>query len=179
MIPRAVLFAVIATLGAALAASCTKPDDLPRWQDEVRSTAANYQRRYDELRERAEAIEHRRRALPQDTLEAASAQHTLGQARSMIEDRLGLLSGVSAQLKAWVARGDTSELQNRLDEMRHRLETGEVEATAELAAVESWVAIAEQRRGPGAPPPAPEPPPGQEAEPERPADTDASGKPIR
>jgi hypothetical protein len=64
-----------------------------------------------------------------------------------------------------------------LGELRHRLDDGITEATSEISAVESWVAIAERERVAGAQRPAP-PPPEPSTE-DRAAETDRSGAPIR
>jgi len=140
-------------------------------RDEVLATAARFDARFDELRHRAEAVELRRAALPHDTLASASADHSLGQARSVIEDERGYLTTARARLQKPSTR---AELLRLLDEMRSRLEDGITEAGAELSAVESWVAIA--TRGGAPAPPAPPPP---EPVDDRAPETDRSGAPIR
>src|SRR5262249_23189364 len=109
-----------------------------------------------------------------DTVTSAATEHTLGQARSVIEDERGYLKTVGAKLQK---PGTLGELHALTDELRRRLDDGIIEATSEIAAVESAVWIAEHERAPGAPPPAPPPaePPSEDRAPE----TDRSGAPIR
>jgi hypothetical protein len=181
--PRSVLrFALLAWLGlAAPASGCDRPQDQPLLQQEVLATARDYDRRLDELQQRADELDRRRRALPHDTLDSAPAEHSLAQARSAIEDRRGYLQGVRARL-AGGKPGSVRELHGLLDELRARLDDGVVEASAELEAVESWVAIAAQPQRAGAQPPdpEPEPAPAPATTPEdRAPETDSSGAPIR
>jgi hypothetical protein len=157
---------------AALAA-CETPQDEPRMRDEALATAASFDVRFDELQHRADEVEHRRAALPHDTLAGASADHSLGRARSVIEDQRGYLRTVRAQLPKSSPR---AELQRLIGEMRRRLEDGVTEAGAELSAVESWVAITTRDGAPGAPRPPPPPP---EPVDDRAPETDRSGAPIR
>jgi hypothetical protein len=166
-----VLFALL------VASACDKPNDLPRMQDELLTSARAYRSRFDELKRRAEVLDPRTRALPQDAA-TASAQHTLGVARTTIEQNLAHLQQLPTMLPRWTASENSRGLlQAWLDEKRPELEAGVIEATAELAAVESAIAVAEQRAGepqPAAPPPQAEPMP-EEREPQ----TDGSGAPIR
>jgi len=167
-----------AVLAFVLAASaCDKPNDLPRMQDELAASVKAYRARFDELKRRADAIEPRTHALPQDTA-AASALHTLGVARTTIDQSLSHLQQVPTMLNAKDAR---SLLQAWLDDKRHELEAGVIEAASEIEAVESWTAVAEQRAG--APQPAVAAPPDPEPTPPMTDDhgpqTDGSGAPIR
>jgi hypothetical protein len=190
--PRSVLrLALLAWLGLAApaAAGCAKPHDQPLLQQEVLATAGDYDRRLDELQQRADELDRRRRALPHDTLDGAPAEHRLAQARSAIEDRRGYLQGVRARL-AGGKPGAVRELQVLLDELRARLDGGVVEATADLQAVDSWVAAAAQLQRAGAQPPATEPEPrsyapapaapaAPPASGDRAVEIDRSGAPIR
>jgi hypothetical protein len=56
-----------------------------------------------------------------------------------------------------VTNSNPEELQKLIDATREHFETGVIEATSELSAVESWLAVAEQRRSAPAAPPVPEP----------------------
>jgi hypothetical protein len=141
--------------------------------DEAVAAAHEYDARLDDLKRRADELDHRRAALPHDTVSSASADHALGQARTVLEDQRGHLRGVRSKLQK---PGTTAELRALVDELRRRLDDGITEATSELSAVESWVAIAERQRTAVArrPPPPPEPPTEDRA-----PETDRSGAPIR
>jgi hypothetical protein len=174
---------VLAGLGLAAAPGCDRPDDRPALQQEVLATAKEYDRRLDELAERADELDHRLASRPHDpphaTLDRAAAEHHLARARSAIQDRRGYLTAVRARLGK---PGSVPELHALVDEMRARLGDGVVEATADLAAVEGWIAAAAQAERGGAQPPAadPEPPAPPESESEDAApETDRSGAPIR
>jgi len=160
---------------AAAALACARPDDQPRMVDEALAAAAAYDARLVDLARRADELEHRRATLPHDTLNSAAAEHSLSQARTAIAGQRGYLTGARARLKA-IAPGAPREVRALVDELRQRLDTGLTEAVAELSAVESSVAIAEQQRRPGAPPPEPIAEPTVE---DRAPDTDRSGTPIR
>ena len=138
--PLPILIATVVTLGMIVTlGACETPPDEPRIRDEALALAARFDARFDDLRHRAEAVEQRRAALPHDTLASASADHDLGQARTVIEDHRSYLKTVRVRLQKPSTR---AELRRLLDEMRSRLEDGVTEATADLSAVESWVAIA-------------------------------------
>lgn len=155
-------------------AACESPRDEPRMRDEILATAARQDARFDELRHRAEDVEQRRAALPHDSLASASADHSLSQARSVIEDERGYLRTLRTRLQKPSTR---AELQQLLDEMHRRFEDAVTEAVAELSAVESWVALAAQSPAPAAQPPEPQEPP--EPVDDRAPETDRSGAPIR
>ena len=91
----------------------------------------------------------------------------------MLEDQRGYLRGVRAKLQK---PGTNAELQALIDELRHRLDDGITEASSEISAVESWVAIAERTRTAVAQRPAPPAEPPTE---DRAPETDRSGAPIR
>ncbi len=182
-----VRLAALAWLGLATASpGCDKPDDQPVLHQELLATAKDYDRRLDELADRADEIDRRlarrRQELPRVTLDGAAAEHRLAQARSVIADRRGYLTGVRARLTGGTP-GSVPELHGLLDEMRARLSDGLLEATADLAAVEGWLAARAQRERAGAQPPAAdsEPAPATSApgsEDDAP-ETDSSGAPIR
>jgi len=140
--------------------------------DEAVAAAREYDARLDDLKRRADELDHRRAGVPHDTLSSASADHTLGQARQVLEDGRGTLRAVRTKLQK---PGTNAELQALLDDLRRRLDDGITEASSELSAVESWVAIAERQRTAVAQHPAPPEPPTEDRAPE----TDRSGAPIR
>jgi hypothetical protein len=160
---------------AAAALACARPNDQPRLQDEALAAAAEYDARLVELARRADEVEHRRAGLPRDTLNSAAAEHSLSLARTAIAGLRGQLTEARARLRAFKP-GAAGEVRALLDELRHRLDAGLTAAVADLSAVESSVAIAEQQRRPGAPPPEPTAEPAREP---REPDTDRSGTPIR
>lgn len=180
-----VRLAVLAALAAAAGPGCDRPDDRPALQQEALATAKDHDRRLDQLAERADELarrlDHHRRELPHATLSSAAAEHALAQARSAIQDRRGYLTGVRARLGK---PGSVPELHALLDEMRVRLSDGLVEATTELAAVDSWLAAQAQAERAGAHPLAAEPDPaaalpsGSGSDNGAP-ETDRSGAPIR
>lgn len=175
--PRFLLrFVALAALAWLAAAGCDKPNDQPVLQQTALATARIYDRRLDELQERADNLERRFRALPGGTLDSAPAEHRFSQARAAIGDRRGYLTGVRARLAD--KPGSVGELHALLDEMRVRLDDGVREASDDLAAVESWIATAPLRPRAGAQPtpepPAPAPPRSDDG-----AQTDSSGAPIR
>lgn len=155
--------ALVALLAFLVAAGCEKPNDLPRLQDEAVATAKLYQHRVDELSQRAAAIGPRVAALASAAPDGARARQAFQQALAAIEDRRRDLQqqlplGVQAAMKS----GNPDELARLIDRVREVQEHSATEATSQLSAVESWVAIAEQRQSaPRAaapePPAAPEP----------------------
>ncbi len=183
--PRSLGLAALAWLGlAAAAAGCDKPNDQPVLQQEGLATARGYDRRLDELADRAaeldRRLDQRRRELPRATLDGAAAEHRLAQARSAIADRRSYLTAVRARLTGGKP-GSVWELRGLLDEMRARLDDGFLEATADLAAVEGWLAARAQPEGAGAQPgpePEPDPAPAPGSDDDAP-ETDRSGAPIR
>ena len=181
---RAVALAALAWLGLAAAGpGCDRPSDQPVLQREALATAKDYERRLDDLEQRADEIDHRRQALGRATLDSAAAEHRLAQARSAIEDRRGYLRSVRARLAG--KPGSVAELHGLLGEMRARLDDGILEAGDDLAAVASWLATAARPRAGARPAPDPEPPgaaatAGQTAgSGEDAPETDSSGAPIR
>jgi ABC-type transporter Mla subunit MlaD len=174
---RITALAALAALGLGAGPGCDKPDDRPALQQEVLATAGQYDRRLDQLAERADELAHRlagRRAL-RATLDRAAAEHRLAQARSVIEDRRGYLTSARARLRP---PGSVAELHALVGEMHVRLSDGVVEATADLAAVEGWLAAAAQAERAGAQGAPAEPEPEPESPPPAP-ETDRSGAPIR
>lgn len=170
-----------AAIVALIAAACVKPNDQPKVQAEVVATAARYEARLDELKQRADEIDRRRAGLPRDALNTAAAEHSLSLARAAIADQRGYLTSARARLKG-IRPAALGEVRALLAEMHHRLGPGITEAVAELGAVESWIWVVERQRRPGAPaasPPDPAEPAGAEPADDHAPETDASGAPIR
>ena len=173
---RFVALAALAWLAAAVP-GCDKPNDQPLLQQEALATAGDYDRRLDQLQERADEVDRRFRALPGATLDSAPAEHRLGQAHAAIADRRGYLTAVRVRLAG--KPGSVAELHALLDEMRARLDGGVREANDDLAAVESWIATAPLRPRADAQP-TPEPPtPAAPGSDDGAPETDSSGAPIR
>ena len=142
-----VLVTLLALLVASVASGCEKPNDLPRLQDEAVATAKIYQRRLDELSHRAAVVGPRVAALPADAPDATRARQIYQQAVSTIDERRRELQqqlplGVQAGMKS----GNPDELARLIDRTRESQGRAVIEATAGLSAVESWIAIAEQRQ---------------------------------
>jgi hypothetical protein len=150
--PLRVLVLLFVPLAGLLAVGCEKPNDLPRLQDEAVATAKIFQHRLDELSHRAAAIGPRVSALPSDLPDAARARRLHQQALSTIEERRRDLQQLPLGVQAGMKAGSPDELVRLIDRTRDAQERSATEATAELSAVESWVALAEQRQ--------PAPPPG-------------------
>jgi hypothetical protein len=130
------MIAMIAVL-ALTAAGCEKANDLPRMQDEALATARSYQGRFDELARRAEAIRT-------DRLRTAAVQRVFEQARSTLARYRNDLKQVPILVQAGVKSANPEELLKLIDTMRERFEGGVIEASSELAAVESWIAMADR-----------------------------------
>jgi hypothetical protein len=135
-------FVVILTLVAALA-GCEKNYDLPRLQDEALATAKAYQVRLDELAHRAEVLRERARPRPEVISVGVPAQ-VFRHAVSVIEEYRRTLQQVPGGVQQDVATGDPKRLHKRIDGLRERFEHAVIEATSELDAVESALALAEQ-----------------------------------
>jgi hypothetical protein len=168
---------VLLTAFAALA--CNRPDDLPHKRDEVLAIARTYQGRFDELKQRADELDRRIRAIPAATLNSAAAQHTLALARTTVDQGRARLAQLPAMLEAWLQSGDSRNVQRLFDGLRHQLDDNAIEASSGIAAVESWTALADHHlEAPQAPAaPVPEPMPEPTTEDREPAD--GSGAPIR
>ncbi|HEX2692258.1 MAG TPA: hypothetical protein VHN14_36870, partial [Kofleriaceae bacterium] len=70
---------------------------------------------------------------------------------------------IAVQAQAGVKNGSPDDLHNLIDSKREWFDSGVMEASSELAAVESWLGMARQRQNPSQPPPAPpSPAPGTE-----------------
>ena len=133
-------------------AGCEKPNDLPRLQDDALATARILQQRLDELSHRAAAIGPRVARLPGDLPDIARVRQLQQQALSTIEERRRDLQQLPIAVQAGIKAASPADLMWLIDRTRETQERSATEATAELSAVESWVALAEQRQtAPGAP----------------------------
>jgi hypothetical protein len=135
-------------LVAVLAASgCKKPNDLPRLQDEAVATAKIFQHRVDELSRRAAALGPRVGALTADVPDGATARGLYQQARATIEARRrDLQQQLPRGLEIAKQHGNPEELAQLIGRLRETQERSATEADSALSAVESWLAIAEQRQ---------------------------------
>ncbi|HEX4422216.1 MAG TPA: hypothetical protein VH165_30095 [Kofleriaceae bacterium] len=140
-------------LAAGLLGACDKPNDLPHLQDEATTAAKSYQDRFDDLGRRARAIHGE--ALSGDT------QRVYQQAISTLSRYRNDLRQIPLRIQAGARSGPPEELQKLIDEMherdvhRHGFEGAVIEVNAELTAVESQIALADQRpHGEPAPTPA-------------------------
>jgi hypothetical protein len=133
-------------LAAGLLGACDKPNDLPHLQDEATTAAKSYQERFDDLARRARAIHG-------ETL-SSDTQRVYQQAISTLSRYRNDLRQIPLRIQAGARSGPPEELQKLIDEMQERFEGGVIEANAELTAVESQIALADQRPH-GAPAPAP------------------------
>jgi hypothetical protein len=149
---RAVVFLPVLALLAA--SGCEKTNDLPRLQDEALATQASYQARTDELVQRANTVAQRFAALPRDLPDANIAQRTFLAARSVIERTRLTLRQVPKRVEDGVKTGKTDELGKLVGSLHDELELSMRDATTQLSAIESWVAIAEQRKSAAATAPA-------------------------
>jgi hypothetical protein len=138
------MFALLAVSG------CEKVNDLPRLQEEALATQVSYQARADELVLRANAVAQRFAALPRDPVNTPPdnmvAQRTFLQARAVLERTRLTLRQVPKQVEDKVKTGKTEELGKLVGSLHGELELSLREANSELSAIESWVALAEQRK---------------------------------
>jgi hypothetical protein len=135
-------------LVAVLAASgCQKPNDLPRLQDEAVATAKIFQHRVDELSHRAAALGPRVAALTADVPDGDTARGLYRQALATIEARRrDLQQQLPLGLEMAKKNGNPEEYTQLIDRLRETQEASATEADSALSAVESWLAIAEQRQ---------------------------------
>jgi len=169
---------MFAPLLALLAASgCEKTNDVPHLKDEALATAKDYQQRFEELTRRADMIGRRANALPLETPNSVDARRVFARAMAGLEEYRGYLQQVPTRVQAGVTNGSPDELPKLIDELHKHLEDGVIDTTWGLSAVESWVAVAEQRRS--APQPSPAASPTETVPEGSPPIDPASGAPIR
>jgi hypothetical protein len=144
-----VLLTALALLVVAAASGCEKASDVPRLQDEALEVAKAYQSRLDELTRRADAIRP-------EQLSAVDARSAYGQARGTLDRVRSELRQVPLTVRDTAKSGTPEQLQKLIATLREHCESGVIDATSKLAAVESWLAMPEHP-GDGQPP-APSPP---------------------
>lgn len=158
--PRTVRSTLSVTLlgtlfGTLLAASgCEKANDVPRLQDEARATAKTYQERFDELSRRAERISKRGNTLRADAPHSADAQRVYREAVTTLEDNRRILQGLPTRIQAGASTEDPDALPKLIDTVSQRFDDAVIEINSDLAAVESWIGVAEQQQGSRSAPPA-------------------------
>jgi hypothetical protein len=133
-------FVLLSLLALSAAPGCEKTNDIPRLHDEALVMAKGYQQRFDELAHRVETIDPSR-------LTTSEVQRVYQQAKSTIERYRNDVRQVPTQAEAGVKNGNPDELRKLIDERREQFEGGVIEATSELSAVESWIAMAERLHG--------------------------------
>lgn len=146
-----------------VAPGCDRPRDLPQKHDEVLARGRAYQDRFDDLKERADELDRRLRAMPPATPNIAATQHTLALARTQVDQSRARLARLPAALGSGIKTGNAREVDDLLAGLRRQLDRNATEATSEIDAVESWTALVEHGlTAPQAPPaatpdPMPEP----------------------
>jgi len=132
---------------AALAVSgCEKTNDLPVLKDEAVATAKTYQEQLDDLAHRAQVIGQRLNTLPAQALNSASAHRIYQGANSVLARTRNDLQQVAIRAQAGATSGKRDDLERLIADLHDRTDDAIREAGSGLAAVESWVAIAEQRQ---------------------------------
>jgi len=127
------------------ASGCEKTNDLPRLKDEALATAKTYQEQLDDLMHRAQMVGQRLTTLPAQALNSAVAQRTYQGASSVLARTRNDLQQVANQAQAGAASGKREVLERLIADLHDRTDGAIREAGSGLAAVESWVAITEQR----------------------------------
>lgn len=117
---------------------CEKTNDMPHLQDEALAMAKRYQQRFDDLAHRAEAINPA-------SLGTTEVQRVYQQARSALVRYRNDVRQVAPQVQTAAKTGNPDELRKLVDAKRAWFEGGVMEATAQVAAVESWLDVAKQR----------------------------------
>jgi hypothetical protein len=130
------------TVGAVLAVSgCDKSNDLPHMKEEALATAKTYQEQIDDLTRRAQVLGQRATAVPR----IASVRKTYQEAISVIGRARNDLKQIPVRVQA-AAVTKPEELARLIADLHERTDEAIREATTGLAAVESWLALAEQRQ---------------------------------
>jgi hypothetical protein len=161
-----------AYLAVALAVTgCEKTNDLPRLQEEALATANRYQERLDELSRRILLAGQRAGAM-RDAIDAPNAARVYQKARASLERSRNDLRQVPTWVQNAAKEGKQDELRKIIAELHERVDETMQEAAAGIDAVESWLAISEQRKS------APQTTTAQAAAPTEPAGDDAPGSPA-
>lgn len=144
------LLALLALLAGPALAGCEQPNDVPHMQEEARASKTRYQERVDELVRRAQLAGQRLAALPREAADP-TVRRVFQQARTTLERARNDLRQVDSKVDAGAKTGKAEELEKVVAVLHERLDGAILEATAQVGALESWVAIAEQRRTAPAP----------------------------
>lgn len=136
---------LVALLAAPVLGGCAQPNDVPHMQEEALAAKTRYQERVDELVRRAQAAGQRLGALPRDVADAVTVRRVFQQARASLERARNDLRQVDSKVDAGAKTGK-AELEKVVAALHERLDSAIFEATSQVGAIESWVAIAEQRR---------------------------------
>lgn len=147
------LLGLLALVAPAL--GCGQPNDVPHMQEEALAAKARYQERVDELVRRAQLVGQRLGSIPRDAADAVTVRRFNQQVRTTLERARNDLRQVEAKVEAGAKTGKAEELEKVVAALHDRLDSAIVEATSQVSAIESWVAIAEQRRNEPARPAAP------------------------
>lgn len=137
------LRSVVSSLAfAALAVSagaCGKSSDLGRMAEETGGIVKNYAPRFDQLDRRADSLATRGTALRNTGAEAVPAIQLLGASRTKLNDLRQRTQQAPAQIAAAVKAGKLDDMNRLMNRYRTDFENGNVEVTAGLDAVESWI----------------------------------------
>ena len=134
------LLVPFAVLALATAAGCEKVNDMPRLQDEALEVAKIYRVRLDDLTRRADAIQP-------SQLTANDANWSYGQARGALDRVRNELQQLPIPVQEKAKSGNPEDLRKLIDALRARFESGLLDATWKLSAVESWLAMAAHPAG--------------------------------
>jgi len=157
--PRAVIhlrsLVALPLLAVLAAAGCEKTNDVPRMQDDAQAVAKTYQDEIDDLARRAQATGRRIGALPPEALSNSAVQHTFQEAAGILTRTRNDLRQIPVRIRAGT---DPEELQKLIADLHEKIGDSVREATSDVSAIESWVAVVEQQRKAGTlPAPAPAP----------------------
>src|SRR5262245_762706 len=142
-VPAVIRSIVIASV--LFVVSCAKVDDLGRLQEEGTQTAKSYLPKVDELQHRADAALGRgaEAARGSDPNETVRARALLDRASQLISELRAKATTAPADIASTAKSGSFEDVERKLDELRHHMKHGMVEANGDLDAVEGWLAQAE------------------------------------
>jgi len=154
----------IALASFLVLAACAKVDDLGRLQEEGVASAKSYSPKLDDLQHRADSVLARgaEAARGSDPGETTKARATLDRAIQLIGEMRSKSSVAASEIATAAKSGSYEEVERKIDDLRHHMHHGIIEANDDLGAVESWLAQAETQAKVS--PVAPEPPDTNEPE---------------
>jgi len=151
-------------------AACEKTSDLPAMQQEMTGMVKSYAAKFDELEQRGSQLTQRIKSLPTESAALVDANNTLAEAGNRFRELHDVLGRVPNEIKAAVTAGKPDQLRQisdgllgssaekappptelevelgrTTDALRRRLEDGFVEINSALDAVDSTLALAENR----------------------------------